>query len=295
MERSKVISVSSGNLVTTREDRLIGAILVQSGRLKPEDNERILLLQREQGLRFGDAAVHLRLLTQADIEFALSEQFNYPYLLRGNSSISEDLIAAYAPSGPHLEALRALRGELMLRWFDVDPSQKALAVVSGERREGRSFIVANLAVAFALLGKRTLLIDADMRNACQQNLFALDNHAGLSAILSGRGGPELIQRIHGLLELSILPAGVRPPNPLELLAQPTFSQLLNDLSREFDVILLDSPATAECGDAQTIAVRAGAALIVARKNVTRMWRVRNVSDTVAKSRAIVVGAVLNDF
>ena len=179
MERSKVISVSTGNMVTTREDRLIGAILVQAGRLKPEDNERILLLQREQGLRFGDAAVQLRLLTQADIEFALSEQFNYPYLLRGNSSISEDLIAAYAPSGPHLEALRALRGELMLRWFDVDPSQKALAVVSGERREGRSFIVANLAVAFALLGKRTLLIDADMRNPCQQNLFALDNHAGL--------------------------------------------------------------------------------------------------------------------
>ena len=295
MEQSKVISVSTGSIVTAREDRLIGAILVQAGRITLEDNERILRLQREQRLRFGDAGIQLRLLTPADIEFALSQQFNYPYLLRGNSSISEDLIAAYAPSGPHLEALRALRSELMLRWFDVDPSHRALAVVSAERREGRSFIAANLAVTFSLLGKRTLLIDADMRNPNQHTLFALDNRAGLSAVLSGRGGPEAIQRIHGLLDLSVLPAGAQPPNPLELLAQPLFSQMLKELSREFEVILLDSPATAECADAQTVAVRAGAALIVARKNVTRMWRVRGVSDTVAKSSALVVGTVLNDF
>ena len=295
MEQSKVISVSTGSIVTAREDRLIGAILVQAGRITLEDNERILRLQREQRLRFGDAAIQLRLLTPADIEFALSQQFNYPYLLRGNSSISEDLIAAYAPSGPHLEALRALRSELMLRWFDVDPSHRALAVVSAERREGRSFIAANLAVTFSLLGKRTLLIDADMRNPNQHTLFALDNRAGLSAVLSGRGGPEAIQRIHGLLDLSVLPAGAQPPNPLELLAQPLFSQMLKELSREFEVILLDSPATAECADAQTVAVRAGAALIVARKNVTRMWRVRGVSDAVAKSSALVVGTVLNDF
>ncbi|MGH8743447.1 MAG: chain length determinant protein tyrosine kinase EpsG, partial [Burkholderiales bacterium] len=97
------------------------------------------------------------------------------------------------------------------------------------------------------------------------------------------------------LDLSVLPAGAPPPNPLELLARPIFAQLLKELLQKFDVILLDSPATAEHADAQILAVRAGAALIVARKNATRMWQVRGVSDTVTQASAIVIGSVLNDF
>ncbi len=294
MEQSNVVSVSTGGTVFARGERSIGAILVRAGRLTPENTERILRLQREQSLSFGEAGIKLGLLTQADIEFALSLQFNYPYLLRGESKVSEDLVAAYISSGPHVEALRALRSQLMLRWFN-GPDRKALAIISGERREGRSFIAANLAVVFSLLGERTLLIDADMRCPCQHVLFGIDNRAGLSAVLSGRGGAEAIQRIPGLLDLSILPAGVLPPNPLELLAQPLFPQLLKEMRGEFDVILLDSPAAAGYADAQTVAERAGAALIVVRKNATRMWRVRGVSNTVAQASATVVGTVLNDF
>jgi Mrp family chromosome partitioning ATPase len=133
-----------------------------------------------------------------------------------------------------------------------------------------------------------------MRHPCQQELFGLNNRIGLSAVLSGRGGPETIQRIPGLPDLSILPR-VLPPNPAELLGQPPFARLLKELRSQFDVILLDSPAADKYADAQTIAVRAGAALIVARKNFTRMWRVRGVFDTVTQASAVVVGSVLNDF
>lgn len=295
MAQSNVIPASAGNTATKRSDRSIGAVLIDAGRLKAEDAERILRVQLEQGLRFGDAAIRLGLLNQTDIEFALLRQFNYPCLVRGESMVSEDLVAAYASTGRETEALRTLRSQLMLRWFDNEPDRKALAIVSGERREGRSYITANLAVVFSQLGQRTLLIDADMRHPCQHGLFGLNNRAGLSAVLSGRGGPELIQRIPGLLNLSVLPAGVLPPNPLELLMQPLFSQLLREMAEMFDIILLDSPAAAEYADAQTVAVRAGAALIVARKNVARMWRVRGVSDSVAHASATVVGSVLNDY
>lgn len=287
--------VSTASPITARGERLIGAVLIQAGRLTLEDNERILRLQRERNLRFGDAAIILGLLSAADIDFALSQQFNYPSLRHGESKVSEELVAAYASSGPHLEALRALRNQLMLHWFEIDPDNKALAIVSGERKEGRSFISANLAVVFSLLGKRTLLIDADMRNPSQHIRFGLSNRVGLSAMLSGRGGPEVIQRIAGLLDLSVLPAGVLPPNPSELLSRPLFLQLLNELRTAFDVILLDSPASSEFVDAQTIAVRAGAALIVARKNVTRMWRIRGTSEKVVQAHATIIGTVLNDF
>ena len=182
-----------------------------------------------------------------------------------------------------------------MRWLEGDPVHKALAIVSAERSEGRSFIAANLAVVFSQLGEHTLLVDADMRNSCQHELFGLANRTGLSALLSGRAGLEAIQRIPSFLDLSVLPAGAEPPNPAELLARPLFPQLLKNLAQEFDVILIDSPPAADYADAQSIAVRAGCALIVARKNVTRMWQVRGVSDTVTQASAIVVGTVLNDF
>lgn len=295
MDASDLIPASTKSSLPQHADRSIGAILVETGRLTPENAERILRLQRDKGLRFGDAATQLGLLTHADIEFALSRQFSHPYLLRGESKVSEEVVAAYAPLSHQSEALRALRSQLMTRWFDGSPAHKALAIVSAERTEGRSFLSANLAVVFSQLGARTLLIDADMRNSRQHALFGLGNRAGLSAVLSGRAGPDAIQRIPGLLDLSVLPAGTQPPNPHELLARAPFQKMLEELERRFDVILLDSPAAAQYADAQTVVVRAGAALIVARKNATRMWQVCGVSDTVSQASTTIVGAVLNEF
>jgi chain length determinant protein tyrosine kinase EpsG len=183
----------------------------------------------------------------------------------------------------------------MLRWFDTDVAHKALAIVSAERKEGRSFIAANLAVVFSQLGEHTLLIDADMRNPSQHRFFGLDNRSGLSAVLSGRGGPDAIQRIPSLRDLSVLPAGAQPPNPSELLGRQQFSQLLHELARDFDVILLDTPPAAQTADAQTITMRAGCALIVVRKNATRVWQVRGIADHAVQTNTTIVGTVLNDF
>jgi chain length determinant protein tyrosine kinase EpsG len=278
-----------------RRERSIGAILVDAGRLTLAGAERILKLQRDENLRFGDAALKLGLLTQGDIQFALSRQFDHPYLRRGESKVSQVVVAAYEPFRPEIEALRALRNQLMLRWFENDPARKALAVISAARQEGRSFVTANLAVVFSQLGERTLVIDADMRNAHQHELFGLENRGGLSTILAGRAGPEAIARIPGLSNLSVLPAGASPPNPQELLARPLFAELLEQLASVFEVILIDSPPAAETADAQTIVVRAGAALIVARKNTSRAWRVQGISDSVAQAKATIVGSVLSEF
>ena len=295
MGHGNIVSAFAGGVAHKTGERSMGAILLEAGRLKPKDVELILGLQREEGLRFGDAAIRLGLLTSADIDFALSRQFDYPYLVRGESAVSETLVAAYEPFSPQVEALRALRSQLMLRWFDHDPARKTLAIVSAARGEGRSFIAANLAVAFAQLGERTLLIDADLRHPVQHALFGLDNRIGLSGVLSGRAGPEAIQRVPALQHLSVLPSGVLPPNPQELLSRPLLPQLIEQLAPQLDVILLDTPAAAKTADAQWLAVRAGAALIVARKNATRMWRVQGVSDSVVQARATIVGSVLNDF
>jgi protein-tyrosine kinase len=296
VEKRNVISVDIAGAVPARGVASIGTILIQAGRLSLEDAGRILQLQREQDLRFGEAAMKLELLTKADIEFALASQFECPYLVRGESDVSEQVFAAYEPLSRQAQALGHLRTELMLRWFDGSPGHNALAILSAERGEGRSFLAANLAVAFAQLGQKTLLIDADLRNPIQHLLFNLGNRSGLSAMLSGRGQPgAAIWQIAGLSGLSVLPAGAAPPNPAELLARPVFAQLLGEWAREFDVVLLDSAPAAEYADAKNVAMRCGAALLVARKNATRVWQMRSVSEALTDARTIILGAVLNDF
>ena len=290
---NELISPAAERAEFENSERAIGAILVGTGALTRQDVERILEVQREKGGRFGDAGKTLGLLEQRDIDFALSRQFDYPYLRRGESRVSESVVAAYEPASPQVEALRALRSELMLHWFNEDAAHKTVAVVSEARGDGRSYIAANLAVVLSQLGGRTLLIDADLRNPSQHALFGLENRIGLSAVLAGRAGAEAVQRVAELGSLSVLPSGVAPPNPQELLARPTFGVLLERLAEHVDFILIDTPPAAESADAQTIAARSRAALFVLRKNHSRLWRVQAIAENLARARSAVLGAVLN--
>ncbi len=178
-------------------NRSIGAILLDSGQLTPADAERILRVQKEHNLRFGEAAIRLGLLTEADIQYALSRQFSYKYLRTTGDSkpISEEVVAAYKPFSQPVEQLRSIRSQLMLRWYDKAEHRQILTIVGAERGEGRSYLAANLAVVFSQLGERTLLIDANLRTPRQHQLFKLENRLGLSTLLAGRARDEAIIRI----------------------------------------------------------------------------------------------------
>ena len=273
--------------------RSIGAILIDAGRLSAEDAEKILRLQKDRGMRFGDAAIELKLLTEDDIRYALARQFDYPYLPPGDDSLSQELVAAYRPFSEPVERLRALRSQLMLRWFDGAPERKALAVVSPGNGDGRSFLAANLAIVFSQLGERTVLVDADLRQPRQHGLFRLTNQGGLSDVLVGRVGPEAVVRISNLVGLSVLPAGATPPNPQELLGRPAFVELLQGLAKNFDTIILDTPATGSYADAHTVAARAGAALLVARKNLTSAGELLKLTRSLQQGGTELVGSALN--
>jgi protein-tyrosine kinase len=295
MGQSNIISAAAAGPLPKRNDDCMGAILVEAGRLRPEDVDRIVRLQRQQGLRFGEAGTELALLSEADVEFALARQFDYSHLRYGEGRLSEMVVAAYAPFDSAAESLRALRSEIMLHWAEADPRRRTLAVLSAGHGDGRSFIAANLAVVFSQLGEHTLLIDGDMRNPRQHALFGLENRVGLSTLLSGRSAPDAIQRVGGLARLSVLPAGPQPPNPLELLARPMLPQVLQEFSQDYDVVIVDTPPAGRYADAQTVAARSATALIVARRNASRISQVRRLADCAARAGTTVLGTVLNDF
>ncbi len=277
--------------------RPIGSILVESGRLSSADADRIVEYQQQHSLQFGDAAIALKLLTKEDIDYALARQFDYAYLNQQDASLSKELVAAYKPFSKIGESLRAVRSQLMLRWFNTDPTHKVIAVVSPGKGEGRSFIAANLAIVFAQQGQRTLLLDADLRAAPsggQHSLFKLGKSTGLSGILADRAGLEAALPVPSLPGLTVLPVGAVPPNPQELLGRPEFRELLGRASQQFDVIIIDTPAGGDFADAEIIAARAGAALMVARKNQSLMLSVTLLARRLQAGGVTLVGSVLND-
>jgi protein-tyrosine kinase len=280
---------------TRDHGRAIGAILVSQGRLSPSDADAIQQFANEHGVRFGDAALQLKLLTQDDIELAIAQQFNYPILSRGGENgVADDVVAAYLPQSQLVETLRVLRSQLSLRWVK-DPNRGILAITSPGRGEGRSWLAANLATVFAQNGDRTLLIDADMRHPRQHQLFNLNNAVGLSALLTGRAGKEIVSRIHPQLRLFVLPAGALPPNPQELLGRQVFDVVLEKFADQFDMIIMDTPATSEAADAQILASRAGAAVMLARRNYTRHAELSAAMQNLTQSGVNVIGSVMNDF
>ena len=288
------VSMLSG---APRVSRSLGGILIDSGLLKPEDAERVLLVQKEHNLRFGDAAIRLGLLTEADIQYALSRQFAYDYLRKSpgdKKPVSDELVAAYEPFSPRVEQLRAIRSQLMLRWFDKADNRQILTIVGTERGEGRSNLAANLAVVFSQLGERTLLVDADLRHPRQHELFFLENKIGLSTVLSGRSREEAIVRIPDLAGLCVLPAGPVPPNPLELLNRMNFDEFMLQVKATFDVVIIDTPAMSVAEDAAMIAVRTGAALAVAQSSQTRVAAFGDLVQGLMNAGVNVVGSVLNE-
>src|SRR5687767_5379712 len=275
--------------------RAIGAILIDEGKLTAPDAEQVLKRQRELGWRFGEAAIELNLITDADLREALAKQYEFPYLVSGPEGVSKDLIAAWDPFHPVSEELRAVRTQLLIRWFNPGAGRRTLAITSPCAREGRSFIAANLAVVFSQLGQRTLLIDADFRAPRQQGIFNISDRFGLSSVLCGRSDLSAAVPVSGFAGLSVLPAGPLPPNPLELLCRGAFAALLAKAQSEFDMILLDTPPVTEYADASAITFRAGDALMISRKDQTRVADTEQAMRELSDASARVVGTLMNSY
>ncbi len=288
MTRADETALSAG------EDRCIGDLIREKKSLSEQQIEAILAYQRDHGVRFGEAAVALGLATDADVVFALSQQFHYPYTPEDRRHIHPELVTATEPFGPRAEAFRAIRSQLMMRVFSPIEPRRAMAVVSPDSGDGRSYFVANLGIVLAQLGGRTLIMDANFRSPRQHELFGVPNAAGLSGILSGRQEENVIYQAADIPSLFVMPVGILPPNPLELLERPAFRLLVGELLRKFDHVIVDTPPASSGSDAAVIASRCGAALVVSRKNKTRMASLNTLVDSMVAASAKLAGVVLNE-
>ena len=203
------------------------------------------------------------------------------------------LVSILLPNSPQAESIRSLRSQLLLRWFNV--GNKSLAIVGANLGEGCSFVAANLAVTFAQLGMRTLLIDTDLREPRVHHIFKLKNDVGLSDILSGKTGQVIINPLESIENLSILSAGATQLNAQELLSGAGFGELLTQTTEQYDVVLVDTAPAILSADAQAAASVCAGALLVSHLNHTKHTQLIEMRDLIAVTNAKIVGSVINDF
>lgn len=268
----------------------IGRMLENRGKITRDEFKAIIKVQNEQNLRFGDAALQLGFVNSDDIKAVLAEQFAYT-VPPVESDFDLRLVAAFQPDSLQTEALRSLRSELLLRYFNRGDNL-SLAIVGAEGPTAIALTASNLAITFAQLGIPTLLVDGNLRSPQIHKLFGHhERNAGLTDLIAERSEVHPTE-IPNLGSLWVMSAGTEAPNPQELLASRHYSEKLLELTGRFEVTIISTPPLNNIKDAQLIAAQSGAALVVAHKDVSRMKDVETICTSLRGVGVRLLGAAL---
>lgn len=296
-------------------DQELSDALVLLYKLPGEAVASIWQAQSALGIDFSGAALHTGLVTQTELD-AAQDWVRRREMNEGRSIIEEalrrrpspgalvvwegeklnpgkQLILAHDPYHERSEAIRSLRTELLMR-TNGRRGGAIFAMASPTPGEGRSQLSAELAIAFAQLGSRTLLVDADMRNPRQHLLFGTENTVGLAQALVDVK-QHRIYGVNGVPHMSLMTAGTLPPNPLELLSGMRFERLVADWRRSHEFVVIDTPPAAKFSDCFAIATVAGNVVVLGRTNSTSYSAMTEMRRKLDTTNAFVVGAVMSTF
>jgi len=275
------------------EGSSISEILIEDGRMTPQEMERIVALQGKENILFGEAAVELGVVNGEDVRWALAAQYSYPSPSTDDPSLAKDLILVHEPFTRRAETIRSIRSALVLS--GVGKIIRSLAVLSPGAGEGKSFVAANLAIGFAQLGLRTVLVDLNFRAPRLHELFRLKNNTGASSLIIKRALFEDALQNTAIDSLDILTSGPNPPNPLELLSWPDTTELLENLKKRYEVLIIDTPAFRPTADSLIISGLCDATLLVALKGKTKNAHFGQVKRQLDSAGVKILGSVVNEI
>lgn len=203
-----------------------------------------------------------------------------------------EIISHKNPKSIIAESVKILRTNL--QFSNVDGNLKTVMVTSSVPGEGKSFTSSNLAVAFAQLGMKVLLVDCDMRRGVQHKQFMVSNSNGLSDLLID-SNVDYIKYIKptNVENVSIVTSGTVPPNPSELLASKKFEAFVENMRNTFDMVIFDLPPVTVVPDATIVATRVDKTVIVARVKVTPMEELEKTKKMLENVNANIAGVVIN--
>jgi capsular exopolysaccharide synthesis family protein len=228
--------------------------------------------------------------TETDVETS-SGSAVIAAVLKDSSTNSKPLLSDLGDFAPRSEAFRQLRTNL--QFADLDNPPKSFVVTSAVAAEGKTATATNLAIALAQAGHRTLLVDGDLRRPRAADLLQLENSVGLTTVLTGRIGLEGAIQTHEPTGLHFLAAGVRPPNPTEVLQSQAAKDLLHQLHDKYDAVIVDAPPLLPVADPAILAGAVDGALIVTRYGRTTRDQLESAVQRLHTVGARLFGVVLN--
>jgi tyrosine-protein kinase Etk/Wzc len=208
-------------------------------------------------------------------------------------AIESKLVTHFDPKSPISEAYRILRTNLRFTRV-VDESLKTVVITSAGPREGKSTTVANLAITLAYMGSKVVLVDSDLRRPVIHSIFGLEKENGLTNYMIDSIPFESILKPTMIDNLTIVPCGLLPPNPSELLGSQKMDEFISMLKSKFDMILFDSPPVIAVTDAAVLGNKVhGVVMVISAGNTNRdaIGRSKSLLENV---NARIIGAVLNN-
>ena len=197
------------------------------------------------------------------------------------------------PKSPISEAYNSLRGSLLYSTAQGLP--QVILITSAQAAEGKTTTSLAVAAGFARMGRKVLLVDADMRRPSLQNRMKVSNSRGLSTLLTSTDSLESAALASGQANLSLLPAGPIPPSPTELLSTARMEDLLQTAARLYDVVVIDSPPILGLADAPLMAALADGVVIVVEADRSRRGSLKASLRRLRAMRPVLLGAVLTKF
>ena len=233
--------------------------------------------------------VNDKIITRVDLEKATS----IPVLgMIGRNYSGHNLLSEQSPKSAVFEGFRALRSNL--NFFNLQADKKVYLVTSSISGEGKTYIAENLAIVFAKSGKKTLVIGADLRRPRLYADFSLENNLGISNhVLGDKTLSEVILKSE-IENLDVLVSGPIPSNPSDALLTEKFKQMLSELKKQYDIIVLDTPPLGLVADALTLMKYSDVNLYVVRQDYTQKGLLTYVDDMYNKDRLGNLHLVFND-
>lgn len=207
------------------------------------------------------------------------------------SASQANLVTLTAPRSPVSEAYRTLRTNLL--FSGRDHPLRAIVVTSPAPDEGKSTVLANLAVTMAQSGRSTLLIDCDLRHPRQHEIWGVENSVGLTSMVAGEvDAPPLVDV--GVERLQLLPSGPLPPNPADLLGSRWMEEAIAGLRAQAEILLFDAPPVIAVTDSAVLAANLDGILLVVRAGHTRREHAESARDLLERLNIRIVGVAFTD-
>jgi capsular exopolysaccharide synthesis family protein len=204
---------------------------------------------------------------------------------------SRKLIANLDPKSPISEQYRTIRTNV--QYSSIDKELKTLMVTSSGPAEGKSTTAANLAVVFAQLGKKVLLVDADLRKPTVHRSFGVNNLFGFTTVLTRQATLASSVLETEEKDLYILTSGPVPPNPAELLSSKSMEQFIEEAKEQFDYVLFDTPPLLAVADPQILANKVDGSIYVVFSGKTEIDQAKKAKELLENAQSKLVGVVLN--